>query len=174
MRAREFIGEAGPYQSARDFAASHPSPSVMNQPTRADQERSQAIEPVYPETWIAPELRGAGAAVRGMSGRRKYDPVDIVDRITPDIMKPTKPFQGPTPEIGSNLKKYPNLIASPAERAAKRRDYVGRETAEKGKQELERLGSFIVNPYDTVIPPQQTKEKTNGQAKNYQQQTRTY
>lgn len=157
MRAREFVREVGPYQSSKDFAASHPSPSVMDEPTRTDQERAQAIEPVYPETWVAPELRGAGAAVRGMAGRRRYDPVDIVDRITPDIMKPTKPFQGPAPEIGANLKKYPYVTLSPAERAAKRREYLGRETTEKGKQELERLGSFIVNPYDTVVPPQQQR-----------------
>lgn len=174
MRAREFVREVGPYQSSKDFAASHPSPSVMDEPTRADQERAQAIEPMYPETWIAPELRSAGAAVRGMAGRRKYDPVDIVDRITPDIMKPTKPFQGPAPEIGANLKKYPSVTLSPAERAAKRAEYVGRETAEKGKQELERLGSFIVNPYDTVVPPHQTKEKSNGQTKNDLKQTGTY
>ena len=174
MRAREFIREAGPYQSAKDFAATHPSTSVMDQPTRADQERAQAIEPIYPETWVAPELRGAGgvvgSAIRGGGWkRRKYDPVDIVDRITPDIMKPAKPFQGPAPEIGANLKKYPTVTLSPAERAAKRAAHTERETANALGQELDRVGSFIVNPYDTVIPPQQPKEKTNGQSKNYQQ-----
>jgi hypothetical protein len=159
MRAKEFIREAGLYQSAQDFAKSHPSRSVMDEPSRTDQERAQAIEPVYPETWVAPELRGAGAAVSGMARRPKYDPVDIIDRITPDIMKPGKPFRGPAPEIGSNLRKYPNVILSPAERAAKRAEYTSREAGEAGKQGLERLGSFIVNPYDTVIPPDQSSGK---------------